>query len=319
MSGWNHTHSQSPELFTRYADNPILTAGAWPYPANAVFNPAATLYNGETLLLVRVEDMRGHSHLTVARSRDGLTSWRIEPARMLAPDPDNYPEERWGIEDPRVIYLEELRQYAVLYTAYSELGPLVSLALTADFKSFARKGRITLPENKDAALFPRRFDGRWALIHRPAPPSGHGAHIWLSFSPDLVHWGEHRMLVPARGGSWWDANKIGLNTPPIETAEGWLLIYHGVRQTCAGCLYRLGLVLLDPQTLEVRARSNQWVFGPQAPYERIGDVAYVTFPCGAIYAPDRDELRIYYGASDTSVAVASAKMSDVLEFLKSGG
>jgi len=310
----NHGTSDFPELFTRYEGNPILTAEKWPYQANSVFNPAATLHDGETLLLTRVEDMRGFSHLTVARSKDGLTDWAIDPEPTLLPDPEKHPEETWGIEDPRITYLKEPQQYAVLYTAYSEIGPLVSLAMTRDFKTFERKGPITLPENKDAALFPRRFDGRWVMIHRPAPPSG-GAYIWISCSPDLLHWGENRILLKARSGAWWDANKIGLNAPPVETGEGWLIIYHGVRNTCAGCIYRLGLALLDLETLQVRARGKQWVFGPNAPYERTGDVAYVTFPCGAIYNKDNDELRIYYGASDMSIACATAKMSDLLNFL----
>lgn len=307
--------TNSPELFMRYDGNPILTADHWPYRVNAVFNPGAVIHNGETLLLARVEDMCGFSHLAVARSKDGLTHWEIDPKPTLLPDPEDHPEESWGIEDPRIIYLDELQQYAVLYTAYSEIGPLVSLAMTKDLKTFERKGPITLPENKDAALFPRRFNDRWVLIHRPVLPSI-GAHIWISLSPDLLHWGENRILLKARNGAWWDANKIGLNAPPIETDEGWLIIYHGVRNTCAGCIYRLGLALLDLETLQVRCRGKQWVFGPKAPYERIGDVAYVTFPCGAIYNKERDELRIYYGASDMSIACAMVKMSEVLAFLK---
>jgi len=319
MLNRNTDASNFPELFTRYEGNPILTADTWPYQANSVFNAGVTTYNGEVLLLVRVEDRRGHSHLTVARSRDGLTNWQINTKPTLLPEPENHPEESWGIEDPRITYLSELQQYAVLYTAYSEMGPVVALAMTKDFESFEHHGAITLPDDKDAAFFPRRFNGRWALIHRPTLPSDHGAHIWLSYSPDLVHWGNHRILLRARSGAWWDANKIGLNAPPIETEEGWLIIYHGVRRTCAGCLYRLGLALLDLDTLQVRCRGRQWVFGPQKPYEQTGDVGYVTFPCGAIYSKERDELRMYYGASDTSVATAIAKMSDLLGFLKSGG
>ncbi len=109
-----------------------------------------------------------------------------------------------------------------------------------------------------------------------------------------------------------------MNAPPIETADGWLIIYHGVRNTGAGCIYRLGLALLDLETLQVISRGNQWIFGPKEPYEQIGDVAYVTFPCGAVYKKEEDELRVYYGASDMSIATASAKMSDLLAFLKSG-
>ncbi len=307
-----------PELFTRAKNNPVLTADSLPYQANSVFNAGVTTYKDKTLLLLRVEDMRGHSHLTVAKSSNGYTDWEIDKQPTLLPDTENHPEEVWGIEDPRIIYLDEIQQYAILYTAFSEIGPLVSLAMTKDFKNFERKGPITLPENKDAAFFPQRFNDRWVLIHRPVSPSGNGAHIWLSHSPDLKHWGDNSILLHARSGAWWDSDKIGLNTPPIKTDEGWLIIYHGVRNTGAGCIYRLGLALLDLETLKVLHRGKQWVFGPKEPYEQIGDVAYVTFPCGAIYNKEDDELRLYYGASDMSIAIASAKMSDLLAFLKSG-
>src|SRR5919202_2329119 len=148
------------ELFHRHKGNPILTISDWPYPANSVFNAGATLLpGGETLLLVRVEDRRGISHLTAARSEDGMTNWRIDPQPTLLPDPQNYREEIWGIEDPRITWVEELDRYVVAYTSYSTSGPLVSLAVTRDFREFDRKGAVMPPEDKDAALFPRRFGG----------------------------------------------------------------------------------------------------------------------------------------------------------------
>ncbi len=307
------------ELFRRYEHNPILTAAAWPYPVNSVFNAGATLLpDGETLLLARVEDRRGISHLTAARSRDGVTNWQIDPQPTLLPDPENYPEEIWGIEDPRITWAPELDRYAVTYTSYSTSGPLVSLALTRDFKEFERKGVVMPPEDKDAALFPRRFGGRWAMLHRPVPGfPGSRAHIWLSYSPDLKHWGDHCVALEARRGAWWDANKIGLSPPPIETPEGWLIIYHGVRMTPAGCLYRLGLALLDPEKpCQVIRRGDEWVFGPDATYERVGDVGDVVFPCGVIHDPATNQLRMYYGAADTSIALATSDLTELLDWLK---
>jgi len=305
------------ELFHRYECNPILTANDWPYPANTVFNAGATrLHDGDVLLLVRVEDRRGISHLTVARSKDGVTDWRIDPQPTLLPDPENYPEEIWGIEDPRITWIDELGKYAVVYTSYSTSGPLVSLALTEDFKSFERHGVIMPPEDKDAALFPRRFDGRWVLIHRPMsnyPLTK--ANIWISYSPDLKHWGDHCVLLEARRGAWWDANKIGLSPPPIETEEGWLIIYHGVRTTPAGCIYRLGLALLDLEDpRRVIARGDEWIFGPDEPYERLGDVSDVVFPCGVVC--NADEILLYYGAADTSIALAKGSLKELLQWLK---
>ncbi len=306
-------------LFQRHPQNPILTAADWPYPANSVFNPAAVrLPDGTTLLLCRVEDRRGHSHLCVARSENGVDQWRIEPQPALMPEPEHYPEEIWGVEDPRITYVPELEQYAVAYTSYSVAGPAVSLALTEDFRRFERCGVIMPPEDKDAALLPRRIGGRWALIHRPS--TNIGAHIWISYSPDLRHWGNHRLILEARRGAWWDANKIGLACPPIETAEGWLMIYHGVRQTAAGCIYRLGLALFDLEDPErCILRGDKWIFGPEALYEREGDVDNVVFPCGYTIAPDGDTVYLYYGAADSCIALATGSVRNLLEWLKQHG
>ncbi|MGQ9635573.1 MAG: glycosidase [Bryobacteraceae bacterium] len=307
-------------LFERYERNPILTAAHWPYPVNSVFNCGATLLaDGTTLLLCRVEDRSGISHLCAARSRDGVTGWQIDSTPTLLPDVRGHPEEIWGIEDPRITYVPELNKYAVAYTSYSRGGPGVSLALTEDFRHFERYGVIMPPEDKDAALLPRRIGAHWALIHRPVT-TWQGAHIWISYSPDLRHWGSHKLILRARQGGWWDANKIGLSPPPIETPRGWLIIYHGVRHTASGALYRLGLALFDLQTPErCLRRGKTWVFGPEAPYERQGDVANVVFPCGYTLAPDGDTLNLYYGGADTCIALARASVRSLLEWLEQNG
>jgi len=302
-------------LFVRHSGNPILSAADWPYPANSVFNAAATrLADGTTLLLCRVEDHRGHSHLCAARSSDGVGNWKVDSVPTLLPDPEHYPEELWGIEDPRITFLAEMNKYAVLYTSYSRGGPGVSLALTEDFRSFERLGVIMPPEDKDAALFPRRIDGHWALIHRPA--TSLGAHIWISYSPDLRHWGRHRLILQARRGGWWDAWRIGLSPPLIETPKGWLMIYHGVRRTAAGCIYRLGLALFDLEDPETcLMRGDHWIFGPEADYERRGDVGNVVFPCGYTLDSDGDGINLYYGAADTYIALARGSIRQVLSWL----
>lgn len=304
-----------PELFHRHRHNPILTAAQWPYPANSVFNPGATLLrDGTTLLLCRVEDRKGHSHLSVARSANGVDDWHIERQPTLLADPVRFPEEVWGIEDPRITCLPELGKYVIVYTAYSRVGPGVALALTEDFRKFERYGMIMPPEDKDAALFPRRIGGQWALIHRPV--SAPGAHMWMSYSPDLRHWGSHKLMLEARHGGWWDANKIGLSPPPIETPQGWLVIYHGVRQTAAGAIYRLGLALFDLHTPErCLKRSDEWIFGPEASYEQRGDVDNVVFPCGTTLAPDGDTIHLYYGAADKSIALAIGSVRALLAWL----
>jgi len=308
----NHQH---PELFHRHKLNPILTAADWPYPINSVFNAGATLLpDGTTLLLCRVEDRRGLSHLCAARSANGLDDWHIDSPPTFSPDPEHYPEELWGIEDPRITYVPELKKYAIVYTAYSRDGPGVALALTEDFQHFDRLGVIMPPEDKDAALLPQRIGDHWALIHRPV--SAPRAHMWISYSADLRHWGSHKLMMEARLGAWWDANKIGLCSPPIETPHGWLVIYHGVKQTAAGCIYRLGLALFDLNAPEhCLKRGDEWIFGPEEPYEQNGDVGYVVFPCGYTLAPDGDTLHLYYGAADTSIALATGSVRAMLEWL----
>jgi predicted GH43/DUF377 family glycosyl hydrolase len=308
-----------PELFRRHKLNPILTAADWPYPVHSVFNPAATLFpDGTTLLLCRVEDRRGHSHLCVARSANGVDEWHIEPEASLWPDPANYPEELWGVEDPRITYVPELNQYAVAFTAFTRDGPGVALAMTADFRSYERYGLIMPPEDKDAALLPHRIGGHWALIHRPV--SAPRAHMWISYSADLRHWGSHKVMLEARRGGWWDANKIGLSPPPIETPYGWLVIYHGVRTTAAGAIYRLGLALFDLEVPErLIKRSDEWIFGPEMPYELQGDVGNVVFPCGYTVGPDGDTIHLYYGAADTTIALATGSVRELLDWLETNG
>ncbi len=303
------------QLFTRNPGNPLLTRENWPYPINSVLNAGAVLLaDGDTLLLCRVEERTGLSHLCAARSANGVDGWRIDPQPTLPANPREYPEEIWGIEDPRITYVPELEQYAVAYTSFARGGPGVSLALTKDFISFERLGVIMQPEDKDAALLPRRIDGRWALIHRPV--TALGAHMWISYSPDLRHWGSHKIILEARRGGWWDANKIGLCSPPIETDKGWLVIYHGVRQTVSGGIYRLGLALFDLERPDVcLQRGNSWVFGPETPYERCGDVNDVVFPCGQTIGADGDTIYMYYGAADSSIALATGSVRAILAWL----
>jgi predicted GH43/DUF377 family glycosyl hydrolase len=306
-------------LLLRHPANPILSGKDWPYPINSVFNAGATvLADGQTLLLCRVEDRRGISHLCAARSQDGVTGWQIDKEPTLMSSPQGYPEEVWGIEDPRITFVPELRQYVVTYTSYARGGPGVSLALTKDFRTFERYGVIMPPDDKDSALLPRRINGYWALIHRPMTKLG--SHMWISYSPDLRHWGRHRLMLEARRGAWWDANKIGLSPPPIETSKGWLVFYHGVRHTPSGCLYRLGLALFDLENPEkCLLRGDSWIFGPEADYERNGDVNDVVFPCGYTLDKGGDGINLYYGAADCSIALARCSVRSLLTWLEANG
>ncbi len=304
------------ELFQRYQGNPILTSAHWPYQVNAVFNPGAVKFEDETLLLVRVEDRRGYSHLTLARSKDGRTNWQISSEPTLKPD-RSAGEAVFGLEDPRIVWVEERQEYVITCVSFfadvEGAPPGISLITTKDFSKFERLGQQLIPPDKDASLFPKTFNGNYVLIHRPI--IGSRADIWCSFSPDLKFWGENRVLIPARHRSW-DATKVGLGPPPIETPEGWLIIYHGVRTTTAGALYRVGLALLDLETLNLIHQCDDWVISPKEPYEKVGDVHSVVFPCGAVVDKNTNELLVYYGAADSVIGLIIAKLDDILTYLK---
>lgn len=305
-----------PELFKRYEGNPILMPEIWPYKVGTVFNPGAIKFNDEVLLLVRVKDRRGYSHLTCARSKDGKTNWQIDPKPTLEAD-GSKGEAIFGLEDPRIIWLEERQEYVISCVSFcdgvADEPPGVSLIATKDFSSFKRMDRPLIPPNKDASLFPKTFKGRYALIHRPIV--GDRADIWISFSPDLKNWGDNRVLIPA-GHRSWDETKVGLGPQPIETTEGWLIIYHGVRKTASGSIYRISMALLDLDTLQLIHRSKEWVFGPKEDYERVGDVDDVVFPCGAVVNKKTNELLIYYGAADSVVGLAIASLDEIIAYLK---
>lgn len=295
----------------RLSPAPIVTSAHIP-GSNTVFNPAASLTPDGTVLLARVEDRRGLSALHVLRSTDGIDGWRADPHPLLVPDPDD-PVCEWGFEDARTTWLEELDQFVITCTAYGRGGPCVYIATTKDFSTVDQLGVALPPEDKNAALFPRRIGGSWRLLHRPVAVATGGADIWVSASSDLVAWGDARLVMERRAGMW-DTHRIGSGPPPIETAAGWLLVYHGVRNTVAGAMYRVGAALLDlDDPTVVLARRRDWLFSPTELWERVGDVPNVVFPCGATVVDG--QLRLYYGAADTSIGVAGCDLDELVESL----
>ena len=302
------------ELFERHSGNPILTAEDWPYPVNVVFNPAAARLDGETVLVARVEDLTGISHLSVARSANGLDGWVVDAMPLLAPEAD-IASEQWGFEDPRVVWIAELERWVITCTSYGPAGPAVYLATTVDFRTIERHGIVRQPEDKNAALLPYRIDGRWVMLHRPKTEYG-GARgeILLSRSEDLVSWSAPEQVMQPRAGAWWDSGRIGIGPPPLRTEHGWLLVYHGVKQTVTGDLYRVGLALLDlDEPTRVLHRLPEWILGPLAAYERVGDVPNVVFPCGLVHDAKTGEVRLYYGAADSCICLATAQLSELLD------
>ena len=305
------------ELFTRDPANPILTAKDMPFPCKAVCNPAACVVDGETVLLLRAIGVDDVSHVVVARSRDGVTGWRVQTNPLLSPtrdDADWY--EAMGCEDPRLCYLAEIDQYVVSYVGVSHFGAGVCLATTHDFHNVARFGLVIHPYNKDAALFPRKIGGRFLLLHRPT--SGPQENIWLSESDDLRHWGNPRCVLEEADKPGWDNGKVGAGPTPIETPEGWLLIFHGVERLETSWLYRVGLALLDlDDPSRIVRRLPHWIFGPMEPYEMRDGQGGVVFPTGATVQDG--VVRMYYGGGDVSVGVATARIDDLLAALREHG
>jgi predicted GH43/DUF377 family glycosyl hydrolase len=300
--------------FKRAKTNPLITPDDLPFENNGVFNPAVADLGDEMVLLLRIERREGISELRIARSPNGVDNWEFADEPLLSPDLPDYPFEEWGCEDPRITRLEN-GQWAVAYTAYGRYGATVAVAIIDDsFESVERLGSVTMPPNKNAALYPVKFDGRWVMLNRPE--TGGRPQIWYAYSHEdnLAEWTLPGLLIPTHLGPWWDSTRIGAGAPPILTEDGWLLIYHGAKAAAGVLTYRLGLALVDrDDPRKVLARASDWVFAPVAPYETDGVAGNVVFTCGA--AVRDDEVWMYYGASDMYVALARADIKDLLEFV----
>jgi beta-1,4-mannooligosaccharide/beta-1,4-mannosyl-N-acetylglucosamine phosphorylase len=300
-------------VFERSPNNPILTARDMPFRAAAVLNPGATEQGDEVVLLLRAENHAGSSSIHVARSRDGVSNWRIDPEPILGYGEPEWRYEAWGCEDARVVYLPEQKAWYITYTAYSPYGAAVALARSGDLVTAERIGLILSPNNKDAAMFPQKVKDRYAMMHRP--DAGGGIEdIWIAYSQDLVHWGNPHCVLREGAGPAWDAVKVGAGPPPIPTDDGWLLIYHGVKLYGGKLIYRIGIALLDKDNPHrVIARAPGWVWQAWEMYEVSGLVPGVIFPSGAIRRGD--EIWVYYGAADTCVCLATVKLDDLLSHL----
>ncbi|MFW6154593.1 MAG: glycoside hydrolase family 130 protein [Planctomycetota bacterium] len=296
------------DLLVRHPDNPLLTADDIPYRCNTVFNGSPVKLDGEYLLLLRVEGQQGYSFFAVARSADGIHFTADDaPAMLPATEPPWQMWEEGGIEDPRITRVDGT--FHILYTATSRHGHYIALASTRDFRRFERRAIISGPGNKDGVLFPDRIGGLYARLDRPF---GNGiGSVWVSYSPDLIHWGRSELVFRPRP-RFWDSFRVGASAPPIRTDRGWLEIYHGVKMTSAGPIYRIGAILLDLQDpARVVGHGLRPLLSPREDYERIGDVGNVVFACGALVEDD-GEVKIYYGAADTAICVATAPLDQII-------
>jgi beta-1,4-mannooligosaccharide/beta-1,4-mannosyl-N-acetylglucosamine phosphorylase len=297
-------------VFRRYEGNPIVTPEAVP-GANTIFNSAVVPFDGRYAGVFRCDMDDGAPELHVGWSDDAL-QWDLDPEPIQF-ETDNDDVRYLLGYDPRVTEIEGT-YYISWCNEYH--GPSIAIGATEDFRRFRMVSTALPPCNRNAVLFPRKIDGQYAMLHRPSD-QGHTpfGDIFYTTSPDLVHWGNHRWVMGPRSG--WQSAKVGAGPVPIETNDGWLMIYHGVKITCNGYIYSVGAALLDvAQPWKVLHRTRRYLLAPTEDYERGGDVPNVTFPIATILDEGSGRLALFYGCADTSVGVAYAELDEVIEFVK---
>jgi predicted GH43/DUF377 family glycosyl hydrolase len=294
-------------LIKRHPGNPIVTVNDIPERANCVFNSGAAVHGGEVVMLVNTWVSDWTPKFLVARSSDGVR-FRVAGENMVRP-PEEYPYvQHEGIFDTRITPIEG--SFYITYNVASRLGGRILLARTADFSAIETLGYITAPDHRNCVLFPERIGGSYARLERPNV--GDAGDIYLSFSPDLIHWGRTR-LVLERNTRYWESAKIGPGAPPVKTEAGWLIIYHGCRESMNGFQYSMGAMLLDlADPARVIGKLRDCLMWPEEIYERVGQVNNVVFPTAALRFRDEDELMIYYGAADTCMGLATASVSELV-------
>ena len=308
---WEDRPAGCVDVVWRYSGNPIVPRDVLP-TSNSIFNSAVVRFGAGFAGVFRCDDRTRAMRLHRGFSRDGI-AWQIdpEPIRFDCRDQDLRPFV-YGY-DPRVVLLDD-RYYVTWCNWYH--GPTIGMAWTDDFETFHQLENAFLPFNRNGVLFPRRIDGRYAMLSRPSD-DGHTpfGDVFYSESPDLVFWGRHRHVLATVPNSW-QSTKVGGGPVPVETPEGWLLVYHGVLTSCNGFVYSAGVALLDlEEPWRVIARARPYVLAPREPYERVGDVPNVVFP-SAIVPDDSGRLAIYYGAADTVTALAFAYVDELVRFAK---
>jgi len=293
--------------------------------ASGTFNPGAAVdrASGRVVLLVRVfeEDTR-RSCLALALSSDGQHIDELWDRAAIARDA---PYEEWGVEDPRITYLEAEGRYAITYTGYSPAGPRVCLITTEDLlapERYRRHGPRIAGDNKNCVILPEQVDGQYVILHRPMPRI-----VCARVSSLEDEWPEHGVPLLGPRPNGWRSSRVGAGAPPIRTDIGWLLPFHGATAVEEGNVYSMGWCVLDSRRPEtVRYVSDAPALAPEAPYEielrSIPQVDMANFRTGVrVVFPEGlvergEDLVVYYGAADVSVAAARVDKRDLLASLE---
>lgn len=298
------------KIVTRYGKNPILTKDDVPYQVATVHNAGVVKYNDKYIMLFRSHLQNGRSILGIAESKDGY-NFKVSDKPFLTPSTDSaFGEyEEYGVEDVRISQIDD--DFFLTYSAYSRHGVRIGLAKTRDFKTVERISLITQSDLRNVVIFPEKINGKYVRLDRPHSEISKWS-IWISYSPDLVHWGDSKVIIKPETYHW-DEMKIGPGATPIKTNRGWLNIYHGVFETMAGAVYRLGVALHDlKDPAKIIGVSDDWILQPEDPWEITGYVSNVVFTCGAV--PEKDgSVKIYWGGADSVMCVGSAKIDDLVD------
>ena len=312
---WQDRANGSDEVMWRYSNNPII--GRYEIPSsNSIFNSAVVPFKDGYAGVFRCDNKAVQMDIFAGFSKDGI-SWEInhDPIKMQMGNTKMIESDYKY--DPRVVFIED-RYWITWCNGYN--GPTIGIGYTFDFKDFFQCENAFLPFNRNGVLFPRKINGKYAMLSRPSD-NGHTpfGDIYISYSPDMKYWGENRCVMKATPfeDSAWQCTKIGAGPIPILTNEGWLMIYHGVINTCNGFRYAMGSAILDTHEPDkVKYRTQPYLLGPAEQYEMVGDVPNVVLPCAALHDIENDKLAVYYGAADTVVAIAFAHLSEVVSFTK---
>ena len=312
---WEERPAGCKDVMWRYSANPIIGRDALS-TSNSIFNSAVVPFGDGYAGVFRCDDTNRRMRLHAGFSKDGI-NWDIEEEDIAFTGADAEIGEWVYGYDPRVVWIED-RYYVTWCNGYH--GPTIGCAWTKDFKTFHQQENAFIPFNRNGVMFPRKINGRFAMLSRPSD-NGHTAFgdIFYSESPDMEFWGRHRhvMSPAAFEQSAWQCMKIGAGPIPIETSEGWLMIYHGVLRSCNGYVYSFGSALLDKdEPWKVIARSGAYLIAPRELYELTGDVPNVTFPCAALHDSETRRIAVYYGCADTVTGLAFGYIDGIIEFTK---
>jgi beta-1,4-mannooligosaccharide/beta-1,4-mannosyl-N-acetylglucosamine phosphorylase len=314
---WEEKPAGHDKVLWRYSANPII--GRNPIPGGArAFNSAVVPYGDAYVGVFRIDHHNDMPQLHFGRSANGI-DWEIRNEAIHFVDEDGAPMPRSAYYyDPRVVRIGEIHYVTWCNEFIGTMSPTIGVAMTEDFETFVQLENAYLPFNRNGVLFPRKINGEYVMLNRPSD-NGHTpfGDMYLSRSPDMTFWGKHRLVMKAGHGGWWEGTKIGAGPVPIETSEGWLVIYHAVIGNCNGFVYSMGSSLLDLENPErLLARGNQYLLSPEKDYETTGFVPNVAFPCATLCDADTGRLAIYYGAADTYTALAFGNVHEIVAWTK---